>query len=68
MPLKSGPLREKFVLTFLKYEPVSVFYAINCNCQFLQGEEEGLLFLALPKLVLAYVSTVLAVVGGGNLF
>lgn len=32
--------RETCVLTLLKYEPVSVFYVINCDCQFpLQGEE-----------------------------
>lgn len=38
--LKSGPLRVKFVLTLLKYEPVSVFYVINCDCQFpLSGKE-----------------------------
>lgn len=40
MPLEIWASEEKLVLTFLKYEPVSVFYAINCNCQFpLQGEE-----------------------------
>lgn len=56
--LETQPLKVKSVLTLLKYEPVSVFYVINCDCQFCfvfasWGIMELCFFFALQKLMLA---------------